>query len=64
MAQDQENAYRLYTSAPLPPRLLPTNRRTTTRMITLPRLWTQIGLSMEMRAAPPDVLFVPVMCCR
>src|SRR5437899_297709 len=59
LAQDQENAYRLYTSAPLPPGLLPRNPRVSRRLISLPRLWTHVGLSMEMRAQAPDVLFVP-----
>jgi glycosyltransferase involved in cell wall biosynthesis len=59
LAQDQENAYRLYTSAPLPPGLLPRNPRMSTRLISMPRLWTHVGLSMEMRAEAPDVLFVP-----
>src|SRR5438105_11325098 len=59
LAQDEENAYRLYTSAPLPPGLLPRKHRMTTRVISLPRLWTQLGLSMEMAAESPDVLFVP-----
>jgi glycosyltransferase involved in cell wall biosynthesis len=59
LAQDEENAYRLYLSAPLPPDLLPMNGRTTTRCINLPRLWTQVGLSIEMARNAPDVLFVP-----
>src|SRR5207244_1503474 len=33
--------------------------RTTTRVIRMPRLWTQVGLSREMLTNPPDVLFVP-----
>jgi glycosyltransferase involved in cell wall biosynthesis len=56
---DQENAYRLYLSAPLPPALLQIGARTSQKLIRLPRLWTQIGLSREMLADPPDVLFVP-----
>src|SRR5579859_2545777 len=59
LALDQENAYRLYLSAPLPPRLLPDRARVTSRLIRLPRLWTQVGLSAEMLRARPDVLFVP-----
>ena len=59
LARDTENAYRLYTSAPLAPRLLPTSKRVSTRVIALPRLWTQVGLSAEMLNNPPDVLFVP-----
>ena len=59
LKQDAENAYRLYLSAPLPDRLLCPNPRTSTRVIRLPRLWTQLGLSKEMVTSPPDVLFVP-----
>ena len=56
---DQRNAYRLYLSQPLPDGLLPIGPRTSTRVIRLPRLWTQVGLSTEMLVSPPDVLFVP-----
>ena len=59
LEQDVENAYRLYLSARLPDGLLRTNSRTSTRLIRLPRLWTQVGLSMEMMNNAPDVLFVP-----
>ena len=59
LKQDAENAYRLYLSAPLPQGLLCPNPRTSTRLIRLPRLWTQLGLSKEMATRPPDVLFVP-----
>ncbi len=59
LAQDERNAYRLYLSQPLPDGLLPLRPRTTTRVIGLPRLWTQVGLSSEMLVSPPDVLFVP-----
>jgi glycosyltransferase involved in cell wall biosynthesis len=59
LAEDERNAYRLYLSQPLPDGLLPLRPRTTTRLIRLPRLWTQVGLSTEMLVSPPDVLFVP-----
>ena len=59
LARDERNAYRLYLSEPLPDGLLPLRPRTTTRVIRLPRLWTQLGLSTEMLVSPPDVLFVP-----
>lgn len=59
LADDDQHAYRLYLSAPLPEGLLPVGPRTSTRLIRLPRLWTQVGLSAEMLRAPPDVLFVP-----
>jgi glycosyltransferase involved in cell wall biosynthesis len=59
LAEDERNAYRLYLSQPLPDGLLPLRPRTATRVIRLPRLWTQVGLSAEMLVSPPDVLFVP-----
>jgi glycosyltransferase involved in cell wall biosynthesis len=59
LKNDTENAYRLYLSQALPSNLLPLSPRTTTRVIRLKRLWTQVGLSREMRSHPPDVLFVP-----
>jgi glycosyltransferase involved in cell wall biosynthesis len=59
LAEDQRHAYRLYLSQPLPDGLLPIGPRTSTRLIRLPRLWTQLGLSTEMLISPPDVLFVP-----
>jgi glycosyltransferase involved in cell wall biosynthesis len=57
--QDDRHAYRLYLSQHLPDGLLPIRPRTSTRVIRLPRLWTQAGLSAEMLLSPPDVLFVP-----
>jgi hypothetical protein len=59
LAQDERNAYRLYLSRPLADGLLPSGPRTSRRLIQLPRLWTQVGLSTEMLVSPPDVLFVP-----
>jgi glycosyltransferase involved in cell wall biosynthesis len=59
LAQDSRHAYRLYLSQPLTDGLLPIGPRTSTRLIRLPRLWTQLGLSAEMLGSPPDVLFVP-----
>src|ERR1700694_6018878 len=59
LAEDQQNAYRLYLSQPLADGLLPCGPRTSSRLIRLPRLWTQLGLSTEMLVSPPDVLFVP-----
>jgi glycosyltransferase involved in cell wall biosynthesis len=59
LALDSSNTYRLYTSAPVSDDLLPSNPRVSTRLIRLPRLWTQLGLSREMLTSPPDVLFVP-----
>jgi glycosyltransferase involved in cell wall biosynthesis len=59
LAQDERNHYRLYLSQPLVSGLVPIGRRTSERLIRLPRLWTQVGLSREMLLRPPDVLFVP-----
>ena len=59
LVQDQRNDYRLYLNRPLPAGLLPTRDRVTKKVIRLPRLWTQLGLSNEMLRQPPDVLFVP-----
>jgi glycosyltransferase involved in cell wall biosynthesis len=59
LAQDGESAYRLYLSTELPDGLLKLTPRTDTKVIRLPRLWTQLGLSREMLSDPPDVLFVP-----
>jgi glycosyltransferase involved in cell wall biosynthesis len=59
LADDEENAYRLYLGEPLPPGLLPMTPRVTSKVIRLPRLWTQVGLSREMLTSAPDVLFVP-----
>jgi glycosyltransferase involved in cell wall biosynthesis len=59
LGEPDQHTYRLYLSAPLPDGLLPLRPGTSTRLIRLPRLWTQLGLSAEMLRAPPDVLFVP-----
>jgi glycosyltransferase involved in cell wall biosynthesis len=59
LEQDDVNHYRLYASQPIHADLLPSTSRTSQRVIRLPRLWTQVGLSREMLSAPPDVLFVP-----
>jgi glycosyltransferase involved in cell wall biosynthesis len=56
---DSRNAYRLYLAGPLSPGLLPDRRAIETRLIARTRLWTHVGLSGEMRRAPPDLLFVP-----
>jgi glycosyltransferase involved in cell wall biosynthesis len=59
LLHDPRNDYRLYLNRPLPMGLLPLRERVTSKVIRLPRLWTQIGLSTEMLRNPPDVLFVP-----
>jgi glycosyltransferase involved in cell wall biosynthesis len=56
---DTTNSYRLYSGEPIAPALLPASDRVTGRVIRLPRLWTQVGLSTEMLRDPPRVLFVP-----
>jgi len=59
LRQDDAHDYRLYLSQPLEPGLLPDRPRVSSKVIRLPRLWTQLGLSREMLLSPPDVLFVP-----
>ncbi|MBV9546568.1 MAG: glycosyltransferase family 4 protein [Chloroflexi bacterium] len=59
LALDQSNSYRLYLREPLPAGLLPEGSNVGTRVIRLPRLWTQLGLTTEMLLHAPDVLFVP-----
>jgi glycosyltransferase involved in cell wall biosynthesis len=59
LALDARNAYRLYLAAPLGAGLLPHRGGVETRLIARRRLWTHVGLSGEMRRAPPDLLFVP-----
>jgi glycosyltransferase involved in cell wall biosynthesis len=59
LQREGQHRYRLYLSQELPQGLLPLPPGTSTRLIRLPRLWTQVGLSSEMLRAAPDVLFVP-----
>jgi glycosyltransferase involved in cell wall biosynthesis len=62
LALDSGHSFRLYfNQAPVPGLF-----RTSTgavhceqRVMTFPRLWTQVRLSAEMLVRPPDVLFVP-----
>ncbi|EKD49641.1 MAG: glycosyl transferase, group 1 [uncultured bacterium] len=57
---DQKNDYVLYSSKKLPEEFskgLPKNFKT--NIIPLPKLWSQVRLSLEMLLRPPDVLFVP-----
>jgi glycosyltransferase involved in cell wall biosynthesis len=56
---DQSNAYRLYLARTLAAGTLPAGRPIETRLIRRNRLWTHVGLSAEMRRAPPELLFVP-----
>jgi glycosyltransferase involved in cell wall biosynthesis len=59
LAGDRDTAYRLYVQKRLAPGLLPVRPGIDEKLIRLPRLWTQVGLSREMLTDPPDVLFVP-----
>ncbi|MBV9356239.1 MAG: glycosyltransferase family 1 protein, partial [Chloroflexi bacterium] len=56
---DRSNAYRLYLARALAAGTLPAGRPIEARLIRRNRLWTHIGLSAEMRRAPPELLFVP-----
>ncbi len=59
LRQDVRNRYRLYATEPIPEQALATSERVEQRVIRMSRLWTQIGLTREMLAVPPDLLFVP-----
>lgn len=54
---DTTNPYRLYVQQPPPAGLF--DCRAECRVIGVPRLWTHVGLSLEMLQRAPDVLFVP-----
>lgn len=58
---DSGHAVRLYCHQPPPPGLFAPSDAPAPelRVIPWPRLWTHARLSVEMLAAPPDVLFVP-----
>ena len=53
-----DERFRLYVNSPLRG-LPPLPRRAELRAIPLPRLWTHVRLARELRAHPPDLLFVP-----
>jgi len=59
LREDGVNRYRLYLQDAPAEGFLPHNERVEWRVMPWPRLWTHLRLSWEMRAAPPDVLFVP-----
>ncbi len=59
LAIDRRHRYRLYLARALAAGTLPADRPIETRLIRRTRLWTHIGLSAEMRRAPPELLFVP-----
>ena len=54
-----EHQFVLYFNQPPPPGLLPGGGRVRWRVIPARRLWSVGRLSLELRARPPDVLFVP-----
>ncbi|MCA1554161.1 MAG: glycosyltransferase family 4 protein, partial [Chloroflexi bacterium] len=54
---DAAHHYRLYLQQPPPAGLFPS--RAELRVVKPPRLWTHLGLSLEMLRHAPDVLFVP-----
>ena len=49
----------LYFNRPPSSELFPTSPSLRQEVMTFPRLWTHLRLSLEMLAHPPDVLFVP-----
>ena len=57
LALDTAHQYRLYLRQPPPAGLF--DARAETRVIGVPRLWTHLGLGLEMMRRAPDVLFVP-----
>jgi glycosyltransferase involved in cell wall biosynthesis len=59
LAAQSPHRFRLYLSEPLPPGVIPHAEDHDQRIIRLPRLWTQVGLTAEMLRDPPDVLYVP-----
>ncbi len=64
LRQNSGHAFRLYCHQPPPPDLFARSGTAhmaapELRVIPWPRLWTHARLSVEMLAAPPDVLFVP-----
>jgi glycosyltransferase involved in cell wall biosynthesis len=58
LALDRSNAYRLYTREPVPREFFYSSDAEI-RKIALPRLWTHLGLSLEMLIRKPDWLFIP-----
>ncbi len=57
LALDTSHHYRLYLPQPPPTGLF--DSRAEVRVVSVPRLWTHIGLSWEMMRHAPDLLFVP-----
>jgi glycosyltransferase involved in cell wall biosynthesis len=54
-----EHRFRLYVREPEPPGLLPEGANVEQLVLGPHRLWTHIGLSLEMLRHTPDVLWVP-----
>ncbi len=59
VAAAPEEEFVLYLRQRPDPGLLPHPPRVRWRVIPTPRLWTALGLTVEMLRRPPDVLFVP-----
>jgi glycosyltransferase involved in cell wall biosynthesis len=62
LALNTPHRFRLYFNKPPLTGLFGTgydSSRVEMRRIAIPRLWTHIGLSLEVASHPPDVLFVP-----
>ena len=55
---DKKNHYVIYLNK-LPKNLPFSFRSFSTRVLRLPRLWTQVGLAYETLINPPDILFIP-----
>lgn len=55
---DPKNKYTLYVNTH-PPRALTKNPNFEIKYLPLPRLWTQVGLSLESFFTPADILFIP-----
>ena len=53
----ERHSFTLYSSRPLPPELA--GLGATSRVISVPRLWTHLGLGKEMLLHPPELLWVP-----
>ena len=57
LALDTAHQFRLYYAQPPPAGLF--DSRAESHVLRPPRLWTHLGLGVEMLRHPPDVLFVP-----
>lgn len=59
LAEDSAHHFRLYFRDAPPPDMFPTAGRVEHQIITMPRLWSHIGLRRAILRDRPDVLFVP-----